>query len=215
MKVGGRDRFAARAASAGYGGVSIGFPMGLNPAPMMPTIPQASLRSRTVGFPESGSDLGFPLQAFTVVTMLKCWYTYAPSAPALLANSFLLRGSGHSALSPSPTLEPPSAQSRFAPPQRYLGGEGLVRLLGRHYPSFVAHTGSCVRPLPSTRLRLPSTNGLCRLLPAPAAQRPFPTLALRIFPSVPGPLPRWLWWCIYPLLPTRRRPSRRENPVGA
>src|SRR3990170_1917095 len=42
----------------GYGGESVGFPMGLNPSPMITTFPQASLRSRTVGFPESGSDLG-------------------------------------------------------------------------------------------------------------------------------------------------------------
>ena len=42
----------------GYGGCSIGFPMGRNPAPMITTFPQASLRSRTVGFPDSGSDLG-------------------------------------------------------------------------------------------------------------------------------------------------------------
>jgi hypothetical protein len=42
----------------GYGGASIGFPMGLNPAPFITTFPQASLRSRKVGFPDSGSDLG-------------------------------------------------------------------------------------------------------------------------------------------------------------
>src|SRR3990172_12591090 len=32
--------------------------MGLSPSSMITTFPQASLRSRTVGFPESGSDLG-------------------------------------------------------------------------------------------------------------------------------------------------------------
>ena len=32
--------------------------------PAIATIPQAPLRSRTVGFPQSGSDLGFPLRAF-------------------------------------------------------------------------------------------------------------------------------------------------------
>ena len=42
----------------GYGGSSIGFPLGLNPPPMITTFPQASLRSRKVGFPDSGSDLG-------------------------------------------------------------------------------------------------------------------------------------------------------------
>ena len=32
--------------------------MVLSPAPIIIIFPQASLRSRTVGFPESGSDLG-------------------------------------------------------------------------------------------------------------------------------------------------------------
>ena len=36
---------------------SIGFPMGVSRAPLI-TFPQASLRSRKVGFPDSGSDLG-------------------------------------------------------------------------------------------------------------------------------------------------------------
>ena len=42
----------------GYGGESAGFPKGLILSPMITTFPQASLRSRRVGFPESGSDLG-------------------------------------------------------------------------------------------------------------------------------------------------------------
>ncbi len=50
------------------------------------------LRSRTVGFPESGSDLGFPPQAFPLAARLKCWLTYTPSAVGLLAGSSLLRG---------------------------------------------------------------------------------------------------------------------------
>ena len=41
-----------------YGGESVDFPMGLSPFLMITTFPQASLRSRRVGFPESGSDLG-------------------------------------------------------------------------------------------------------------------------------------------------------------
>ena len=56
---------------------------------------------------------------------------------------------------------------------------------------------------------------LCRLLRAPAGSRPFPTLSLRIFLYVQGPLPRLLLWCIHPFLPTRLRPSQRRHPVGA
>ena len=48
----------------GSGGHSIGFPMGLSPAPVAATFPQAPLRSRKAGFPRSGSDLGFPSWAF-------------------------------------------------------------------------------------------------------------------------------------------------------
>ena len=68
--------------------------------------------------------------------------------------------------------------------------------------------------LPPPRFH-PCTAGLCRLLSAPAGMRTFPTLALRIFPHVPGPLPRRLLWCTHPFLPTRQRPSRRWDPVGA
>ena len=42
-----------------------------------------------------------------------------------------------------------------------------------------------------------------------------PTLFLRIFLYVQGPLPRLLLWCAHPFLPTRLRPSRRCHPVGA
>ena len=61
----------------------------------------------------------------------------------------------------------------------------------------------------------PRTPSLCRLLSAPAGKRTFPTLSLRIFPCVLGPLPRRLVWCTYPFLPTRQRPSPRSDRVGA
>ena len=62
---------------------------------------------------------------------------------------------------------------------------------------------------------VPSTPGLCRLLSAPAGRRTFPTLSLRIFPCVLGPLPRRLVGCTYPFLPPRHRPSPRSDRVGA
>jgi hypothetical protein len=61
----------------------------------------------------------------------------------------------------------------------------------------------------------PCTMSLCRLLRAPAGSSSFPTLFLRIFLYVQGPLPRRLLWCTHPFLPTRHRPSRRCHPVGA
>ena len=37
---------------------------------------------------------------------------------------------------------------------------------------------------------------------------------LRIFPWMPGPLPRLSFWCIYPFLPRRHRPSSVSKRVG-
>ena len=86
----------------------------------------------------------------------------------------------------------------------------------RRYPSFIAHTGSCARPKSSHPPRFyPCTVSLRRMLRAPAGSRPFPTLSLRIFLYVQGPLPRLLLWCFHPFLPTRLRPYQRRHPVGA
>lgn len=46
-------------------------------------------------------------------------------------------------------------------------------------------------------------------------QSSFPTLSLRIFPHVLGPLLRLLLLCSYPFLPTRQRPSYRYELVSA
>jgi hypothetical protein len=71
---------------------------------------------------------------------------------------------------------------------------------------------SSTLPLP---MAYPWSTGLCRWLSAPTGRRTFPTLSLRIFPCVLGPLPRRLVWCTYPFLPTRQRPSPRSDRVGA
>jgi hypothetical protein len=55
---------------------------------------------------------------------------------------------------PGVHLEPPSAQSPFAFPGRYPSKRGVQRHVGGRYSSFVAHTGSCVRPTPSRLLWL-------------------------------------------------------------
>ena len=60
----------------------------------------------------------------------------------------------------------------------------------------------------------PCTLSLCRLLRAPAGRRPFPALSPRIFPQVPGPLPRSSRRCTCSLLPAGRRPSPFPNKVG-
>ena len=105
---------------------------------------------------------------------------------------------------------------QFWPGEVYLSRRNLSRPLGRHYPAFIAPTGSCANPKPSHRLRTsPWSAGLCRLLSAPAGSRTFPALSLRIFLCVLEPLPRLLPWCTCPFLPTGLRPCRRSDPLGA
>src|ERR1017187_1717406 len=113
-----------------------------------------------------------------------------------------------SALSPSATLGPPSAQSPFAPRWRYRRDGSISCLLEGRYPFVFARTGSCARPValhPASAS--PRSAGPCRLLPAPAGHRPFPTLSLPILPYVSGPLLRLLPGCTRPLLPPRHWPS--------
>ena len=49
---------------------------------------------------------------------------------------------------------PPGAQSPFARNRCYLLRRGVLHHIREHYPSFIAHTGSCARPKPSRRLQL-------------------------------------------------------------
>ena len=116
---------------------------------------------------------------------------------------------GISALCLSGVSEPPSAQSPLACNGCYPLQGGVERHLEAHYRSFFAHTGSCARPRPSHRLQFPSPMGLCRLSPVPAGRWPFPTLSLRVFPWMPGSVPRWPVRCSCPVLPSQHRPSPR------
>ncbi len=83
--------------------------------------------------------------------------------------------------------------------------------------------------LPSSLIRThapilsPPNASVCRLVhsvfagcyPPPAGKSTFPTLSLRIFLYVLGPLPRLLLWCSPPFLHTRLRPSPSQERVGA
>ena len=179
--------------------------------PIATTFPQAPLRSRTVGFPQPGSDLGFPSWAFPdsrrssstdIHTPRPRWFTYE------LVPRF--EGSLFPTQCPSATLGPPSAQSPFASQRCYRREEGMCCLLEGRYPFVVARTGSCARPValhPASAS--PRSVGLCSLLPAAAGHRPFPTLSLPILRHVSGPLLRLLPRCTRPLLPTGHWPSPR------
>jgi len=112
--------------------------------------------------------------------------------------------------------EPPRAQSPFARRGCYPHRSDLTGRLERRYPLVIAHTGSCARPHPSHRLQpWPRSVGLCRLLPAPAAMWPFPTLSLRVCPEMPGPMPRRVEEVHVPVTSLLgRRPSPRLDRVG-
>lgn len=198
----------------GYGGEPAGFPMGLSPAPMITTFPQASLRSRRVGFPESGSDLGAtprsPSQAERSLSVDP--HTPHPSLVYFQGYFIVHRPC---VLLVRLLLKLPSAQSPFAHSRCYLSRHGCVLHVSGHYPAVIATTGSCASPKPSRRLwSKPWSAGLCRLWSTPAGHRTFPAFLPRIFPQMPGPLPRWSPWCTYSFLPTGHRPSPFPNWVG-
>jgi len=83
-----------------------------------------------------------------------------------------------------------------------------------HYASFIAPTGSCVRPNPSQRLGLPRTLGLCRLSPVPAGRRPVPTLSLQSLHRCLDPYPAVFPRSIRPFLPREHRPYATGNAFG-
>ncbi len=111
-------------------------------------------------------------------------------------------------------LGPPSAESSFARLGCYLWRRDVLHLVGRHYPSFFAHTSSCARPNPSHCLCLPPAVGLGRLLPVPAGRWPFPTLSLRSLCGRSDPYPAVSPSCSCPFLARGRRPPRLGNALG-
>ena len=185
--------------------------------PIATTFPQAPLRSRTVGLPQSGSDPGFPSWAFPAArrssstdirTPRQRWFTreLVPSFPAAFS----------SAQCPRAALGPPSAQSPFAAGRRYRHAEDVTRPLAEHYFHFIAPTGSCAKPLPSCRLwhRLlrPVFAGCCQPLLRSGPSRRY---LCRSFACVSGPIPRLLPGCTRPLLPPGHWPSSQGDGVGA
>ena len=125
------------------------------------TFPEAPLRSRTVGFPESGSGLGsVPIsQGAPSPTARNCGAgaPFAPTRWSLHRPFATTQAPRNPAQSPERTQLswPPSAQSPFARSGRYPRRGGLASRLEGRYPLVVARTGSCARPSPSPRLRIP------------------------------------------------------------
>jgi hypothetical protein len=108
---------------------------------------------------------------------------------------------------------PPSVQSPFAQLGCYLRWGDVVRLLGEHYPSVIARTGSFAAPV---GLSPPSVFTLVRRVLAGRNQSLLPTAASRHYPrqSFLGcwiPYPGGTTVCFRVLLPRCHRPSPRES----
>ena len=186
------------------------------------TFPEAPLRSRTVGFPESGSGLGSHAicQGGPSPSARNCGAgaPFAPTRWSLPRPFATLQAPRNPAQCPERTQLswPPSAQSPFARNGRYPRRGGLQGRLERRYPLVVAHTGSCARPPPSPRLRYSRcARGLCRLSPVPAGRWPFPTLSLRPLCRCSDPCPAALLDCACPFLHRGHRPHPKGDGFGA
>ena len=162
-------------------------------------------------FPSPVLTLACPPTAFPRVRRLKRWHVSTPLSHGLHCGTRpVFNDSVIPATASGTSQGPPGVQRCFAWSRCYLSQGGVKHHLRGHYPSFIAHTTSCVRPKPSRRLQpWPRSAGLCRLLPTPAGRWPFPTLSLRIFPRMPGPLPRQPPRCTCSFLPVGLRPSLR------
>jgi hypothetical protein len=91
-----------------------------------------------------------------------------------------------------PTMNPPSAQSPFAPCGCDPHGGDVASASSENItpPSSLLRTHSPVA-VASPLLRFyPRWRSLCRLSPVPAARRTFPTLSPRTFPWMLDPIPR-------------------------
>jgi hypothetical protein len=85
-----------------------------------------------------------------------------------------------------------------------------------HYPSFIAHTGSCVRPKSSSCLGFALVHqvfaGCCEPLLEVGPSRRY---LCRSFSRCLAPYPGGTLCCYSPLLHTERRPSPRYDKVGS
>ena len=141
-------RNTARAALE-FGGLSTGFPMGLSPTPIAhvsaspPLIPDGRISRVRL------AAMAFPSRTFPFKPKLKCLPTYAPCLNGLISNStFLLVCTilQHSVW--SVFLSNARHLPRAPLPAQGVTSYGVVSMhdIREDSRSFIAHTGSCVRP---------------------------------------------------------------------
>ena len=156
----------------------------------------ASLRSRTVGFPESGSDLGL-------------------SSAGLPG-----RGEAQAAarIHPCQRRFTCGLAPAFSPCARFrLGVRGRAGVRGRQVPRAPLHATGVTPPSslllahapdqnPPAGSGVPRTAGLCRLSLLPAGRWPFPVLSPRSMHGCLDPCPAAPLQCTCPFLPEGLRP---------
>ena len=104
--------------------------------------------------------------------------------------SSFIKGSGAPSSEPGPVPEPPSAQSPFARRRCYRGRRDVAHLVGRRYPSFFAHTGSCARPPSSGQLWIASSGRSLQVAVSPCWMMALPDVISAVCLKELGPLPR-------------------------
>jgi hypothetical protein len=145
---------------------------------------------------------------------LKRWRASAPQRMGLLTSSPVAKDIGYPELCPDPA----SLRGRQVP-RAPLPGAGVTSagaassVASRKVTpsSSLIRAHAPVRALLALPSALASTVGLCRLLPAPAGTRTFPTLSLRIFRWLPGSMSRRYVECTCPFLPRHHRPSPQRD----
>jgi hypothetical protein len=162
--------------------------------------------------------MAFPSRTFPFKPKLKCLPTYAPCLNGLISNStFLLVCTilQHSVW--SVFLSNARHLPRAPLPAQGVTSYGVMSMhdIRERYPSFTAHTGSCVRPKPSCRLGLNLVRHVfvdcCKSL---LGRWPFPTLSLQSLRRCLDPYPAVSFQCTCPLLPGRQRPHLKRDRFG-
>lgn len=152
--------------------------------------PEAPLRSRTVGFPQAGSDLGLPAVAFprereaSALTPIHPFAPWVTSTGAPLSPGPPCPGTPGAAKCPEPLCTIP-----VLPLSAWCRAPWQWALPPFHRAYGLMRQSS---PLPPPRL-YPRTVGPCRLLSAPAGWRPFPTLFCASVPACLAPYPGGSW----------------------
>ena len=181
------------------------------------TFPEASLRSRTDGFPISGSDLGSaaicPIFTFPAHPRLKRRLAYPSRLVGLRRpsrSSALRRGS--SAVSGGAK---PATAAEYPEPLCLALGQGVLTTPRRALLLLLRSYGLMRQTI---HLRwpmvFPRARGLCRLSPVPADGWSFPILSLHSLRRRLDPYPAVPSGCACPFLPHRHRPCVTRNTLG-